>query len=51
MHDTALRRRIVVLVIAAILSVAGASAIAAFSAEGAAAQVDINIGAAAAALQ
>ena len=46
----ALRSRIVVLVIAALLSVAGASAMAAVSADGAAAQ-NFNIGAAAAAVQ
>ncbi len=50
MNDATLRRRIVVLVIATLLSVMAASATAAVSADGAAAQ-NFNIGAAAAAVQ
>jgi hypothetical protein len=50
MNEVTLRRRIVALVIAALLSVAVASATAAVSADGAAAQ-NFNIGAAAAAVQ
>jgi len=46
MHDTALRKRVVVLVIAALLSVAGASVASAATANDAQAFVNVNTGAA-----